>query len=257
MRWVAILLLCGFASAQTKPPVLVELFTSEGCSSCPPADQLLIRLEKDQPVAGADVIVLGEHVDYWDGQGWNDRFSSRQFTARQQAYADRFHIDGPYTPQMVVNGRVQFVGNDVPMALKTIQAAAHVRGPEPRILLRESDNTLHVVIEDAGTKHLEVMYAIAEDGLATAVKGGEHGGRELHHAAVVRVLKQVGTTRDARFEADLPLRISSGWRRENLHAVVFLQEGEAGHVLSAAEVRLGAQTSQNSANRAGLKPLPY
>lgn len=251
MRWFAIfVLLAGVASAQTKAPVLVELFTSEGCSSCPPADQFLANLETAQPVAGAAIIVLGEHVDYWNGQGWNDRFSSAQFTARQEAYARHFAIDGPYTPQMVVNGAVQVVGNDVPAAMKAIQAAARPQAAVPRISISESGNALHVTISDAGSKVRQVFYAIAEDGLSTSVKGGENGGRELHHAGVVRFLKQAGATRNGSYAADLPLKLAPEWRRENLHAVVFLQDGSAGRVLSAAEVRLPEPMAQSATSTA-------
>src|SRR5438270_12049910 len=93
---------CAPAFAET--PVLVELFTSEGCSSCPPADQLLAKLESQQPVAGVRIVALSEHVDYWDRLGWRDPFSSALFTGRQQEYSQLFHDSGPYTPEMVVDG---------------------------------------------------------------------------------------------------------------------------------------------------------
>jgi hypothetical protein len=114
----------GQAAQANRTPVLVELFTSEGCSSCPPADALLAKLDQAQPINGAEIIVLGEHVDYWDGQGWHDRFSSHQYTERQNEYCGRLHVDSSYTPQMIVDGTDQFVGNDAAHAVRAIQHAA-------------------------------------------------------------------------------------------------------------------------------------
>src|SRR5215472_8680522 len=104
--------------------VIVELFTSEGCSSCPPADQLLARMADAPNTDGALVIPLGEHVDYWDELGWRDRFSSAALTARQQVYAQRLSAEGPYTPEMVIDGRAECIGSDAAAAKRAITKAA-------------------------------------------------------------------------------------------------------------------------------------
>src|SRR5581483_10938974 len=114
--------LCAPALAAAETPILVELFTSEGCSDCPPADAFLKALDTAQPIPGAQLIVLEEHVDYWDDQGWRDPFSSHAFTVRQTDYVEHLHLkDGPYTPQMVVDGTEAFVGSDRTLLARALQ----------------------------------------------------------------------------------------------------------------------------------------
>src|SRR2546425_10437285 len=121
----------------TPTPVLVELFTSEGCSSCPPADAYLRELDR-QPLAGLEIIVLSEHVDYWNHIGWIDPYSARYYSDRQGAYAERLRLDGVYTPEMVVDGTSEFVGSDSAAAGKALAKASH----SPKIAVRLSSVSL-------------------------------------------------------------------------------------------------------------------
>ena len=214
--------------------VVIELFTSEGCSSCPPADALLIDLER-QPIPGVEVIALGEHVDYWNRLGWKDRFSASQFSERQSRYASRFHLDSVYTPQMVINGRTEFVGNNTARAAKAISDAARTHGT-PSIAIRASADSLDVKISNAPRHSLDVILAITESDLSTQVGRGENHGRLLRHTGVVRELRKLGTTSGGQFATHHQIALNPEWRRQNLRAVVFLQEPSSLEIVGAAQV---------------------
>lgn len=238
------------AGVQRKP-VLVELFTSEGCSSCPPADNLLANLEKNQPVAGAEVIALSEHVDYWNRLGWIDPFSAPEFSTRQSRYAEIFRKDGIYTPQMIVDGQIEFVGSDVFKAREAIIKAAQtgkasvqiMRAGTPGANGGTSPVRLSIRIERIPLPHrgLEALLAITESNLQSQVARGENAGRKLSHTSVVRKIRPIGVIASGTsgFSAEPQMFIERKWKRQDLQAVVFMQERETGRVLGVGVVGLG------------------
>jgi hypothetical protein len=218
-------------TAQT--PVLVELFTSEGCSSCPPADRFLEQLDKVQPLAGVQVVVLSEHVDYWNHDGWVDPFSSAEFTNRQQEYDTRLKSE-PFTPQMVVDGSRQCVGSSVMEAGAAIRAAAG----EPKLTIRivPGSHAGFVSVEvdgSAGPHRADVYAALAEDG-ESSVLAGENRGAKLHHVAIVRKLRKLGKLDKASsFRGEISIDSFAGGR-----LVAFVQEPDDGPVLGTALYRI-------------------
>jgi hypothetical protein len=219
----------GVASAQA----IVELFTSEGCSSCPPADAVLERLE----TGGA--IVLGEHVTYWDRLGWKDRFSAEAFTLRQEEYVRRFRIDSAYTPQMVVNGEAEFVGSDEGRARQEISKAA--RQPKAKLELSRDDGAVSIKVAGlpAAAKGADVILAVTETRLDSDVRGGENGGHKLRHTGVVRSMTTVGRVDGKAAEAGdysgrARYHVDPSWKRENLKVVVFLQDRASKKIWGAA-----------------------
>ena len=250
-RWAsASILLCGIAAAQDRrAPVIVELFTSEGCSSCPPAESLLARLERTQPVSGARVIALEEHVDYWNQLGWRDPFSSAQYRARQNDYALAFRVDNIYTPQMVVNGNAAFVGDDAGAAYQQIGAAA--QGAMALLDVKATRSAQDTALVDlavrisnrrnAKPRAANLYLAVTESELSTSVTRGENAGRLLRHAPVVRSFGVIGKidpqgTQDGQMVSTL--RLPPEWRRDNLRAVVFVQEPDTLRITGAASVDL-------------------
>ena len=221
-----------------RTPVIVELFTSEGCSSCPPADAELARLVRDQPISGAEVIPLSLHVDYWNGIGWKDPFSAASYSARQRDYGQAFRLDSVYTPQMVVDGKAEFVGSDGSRAADAIRRAASA--PKASVFVAVSDGAAKIRVAGA-SKGADVMLAITEDGLSSDVRAGENSGRHLAHVAVVRSLRHVGGV-DAKgaYEGSIPLTFGKDWKRARLSAVAFVQEPGAHAILGAAQSAQGS-----------------
>ncbi len=234
--------------ATTRPVVVVELFTSEGCSSCPPADKVLSDLAIVGLVDGVEVIPLALHVDYWNRLGWVDPFSSAKFTQRQEAYARSFRSDQIYTPQMVVDGIVQFIGSDKVQAMKAVRTAA--QQPKGRIALRltvpkadEQKLSVSVTVTDLPVvtpgDEAEVFMAVTEDALRSDVARGENAGQQLSHTGVVRQWQLAGkmsADRTPAFDRTGEVILREGWRRENLNVVVMVQERTSRRVLAAAIV---------------------
>jgi hypothetical protein len=228
------------SSPVARKTVVVELFTSEGCSSCPPADELLGRLRQEKLADGLEIIPLGLHVDYWNFQGWTDRFSSADYTERQQKYAARFGTEGPYTPQMVVDGDQQFVGNDGSRARQAIVQAASTPQAATVEISPAATDEIQVHVKAPEDTAGEVLLAITEDNLGSRVRSGENNGRDLHHWAVVRKLKRVGRLRQGSFGATVPLRFDHDWKREDLRVVVWVQEPDYGKITGAASIPAGS-----------------
>jgi hypothetical protein len=227
-----------------KGPVVVELFTSEGCSSCPPADALLRRLEANPSVDGAEVIVLGWHVDYWDHQGWKDRFSSAEFTQRQQNYAEAFATNQVYTPQMVVDGRAEFVGSDETKARGAILEAANAPKTAATLMTRNvGPTTIEVQAEVKGrpgaAREVRTWLVITEKNLQSEVRAGENQGVLMKHAGVVRLVKRLGLiplSKDTRQTA--VITIEKGWKPHDMRAVVILQDDRSLGIVGAASIPL-------------------
>jgi hypothetical protein len=223
-------------------PVLVELFTAEGCSSCPPADAWLLQMDKVQPLAGAQLIVLSEHVDYWDRDGWKDPNSSAQFTERQTDYAHGFRIDSPYTPQVVVNGTVNVKLSDSKQVRQTFEQAAKattlpvtitgvaVDPANPAIL------HAHVEVDGSSAGHNADIYeAVALDHVESQVLRGENGGKHLSHVAVVQQFAKIGKIEKGKtFSRVIDLKLKPGTDLKNTRLVIFVQEAGPGKVLGAA-----------------------
>jgi hypothetical protein len=245
IAYLAIFLACfaGVKSqAETRSgrmPVLLELFTSEGCSSCPPADQLLEKIDIAQPIEGADLIVLSEHVVYWNHLGWADPYSSHTFTERQEGYASRFRTEDIYTPELVVDGIRSVVGSNWPKAESAIQEALR----EPKIPVNVTAERvagkaqIHIaVVPNSSTRKAVIYLALAHNRVRSQVARGENASHDLGHVAVAYSIQKVGKLdSELKFEKEVSLPLPANSKPGDIRVIVFVQRPEAGPIIGSAQ----------------------
>jgi len=223
-------------------PVLVELFTSEGCSSCPPADVLVQKMDTFQPIAGAQLIVLSEHVTYWDHDGWKDPNSLSSLTDRQDSYETALGIKSAHTPQLIVDGIQEVQAGDAQHLADVLQKAAAT----PKVAVRIGEVTVdagnpilvrtHIETDtNFDKRNADVFLVVALDHVESQVLKGENGGRHLVHVAVVQQLTKIGKLPKGKsFAQDVQLKLNPGTDPKNIRLIAFVQEPGPGRLLGAA-----------------------
>jgi len=226
-------------SLATNQVVLVELFTSEGCSSCPPADALLRKLDRMRTESGQLIVGISEHVTYWNNLGWADPFSDQTYTDRQSAYGRRFTLDSVYTPQVVVNGQRETNGADGAAILKAVASTAH---PSPislsigSVATQSDAKTLAVTFSVVGQSKssFDIFAVVADDAARSSVSRGENSGRTLQHVSVARSFVKVASLSDARtLTVSIPNPgLIKGQPETKRHLILFAQERGLGRVVA-------------------------
>lgn len=219
--------------ADDKGFAVIELFTSEGCSSCPPADALVAKIEKES--SGKPVYILAYHVDYWNRLGWKDQFSSADFSKRQNEYGRYLKLQSVYTPQIVVNGKTEFVGSEEGTLRKAIGTSLQNSvGAKLDLAVSSVDTrpaSLKYTIEGVG-KNIVLQVAVVEKSAVSKVGAGENSGRTLAHVQIVRKLQQVALTGD---NGAASIILPDGFDTKNWEIIGFLQNKVSGNITGAAK----------------------
>lgn len=236
------------AAAAERSPVVIELFTSEGCSSCPPVDAYLSKLEAKQPMPGVEIIGLEEHVDYWNHDGWVDPFSGAEWTQRQQEYVTKLKGQTPYTPQLILDGEKVLEPRNGRDVEESLARASKEEKTEVAVVAKgsEKNDTEKFEVRVGSLRGVgdpekaDVWMAVTEQGLSSDVKAGENKGKTLEHAGVVRSLQKIGSAAkgSAPLIANPQIKLKSNWKRENLRVVVFVQDKKSLRILGAATAKL-------------------
>jgi len=214
-------------AAPSKGFAVVELFTSEGCSSCPLADETVARLLSKNI---ENVYILAYHVDYWDRLGWKDPFSKSQYSERQNQYASRFNLNSVYTPQVIVNGSSEFVGSDEEKLTHTVENNLNKETDQNiNITSKKNSNNVTVNYEINRSDEVFLNVALVQAEATTSVKRGENGGRTLHHVNIVRALKTI----DAKGKGNVILEIPNEISNLPLQIIAFTQSKKSFQILGA------------------------
>ncbi len=227
----------------TRPvPILLELFTSEGCSSCPPADKLLGVLDREQPVSGVQLIVLSEHVDYWNHDGWSDPYSSRTISERQEEYASHVGVSDIYTPQLVIDGTRQALGSNWPATKHAINDSLHdIKVPITLSARKESSRlVVHLEVNPAGVSSQagEVYLVLAADHGHSHVLRGENAGRDIDHVAIADSFHKIGKVgAGASFSKDVPAKVDDTLRSGPVRIIAFLQDTATKRIIGVAQTK--------------------
>jgi hypothetical protein len=233
-------LLKTVAKSENKGFAVVELFTSEGCSSCPPADQLIAKIQKED--ADKPVYILAFHVDYWNSLGWKDGFSSADYSKRQRDYASYLHLESVYTPQAVVNGKTEFVGSEEGTLRGAIQKSLS-KTPEAKLTISAPapiGNKLPIAYTTEGAnKTTSLLIAMVEKNAQTKVERGENGGRTLSHVQIVRKLQKVNLNTAS---GSTVIALPPDFDARSWEVIGILQDTSTGEITAAAKMEPGVNS---------------
>lgn len=223
-----------------EPVAVVELFTSEGCSSCPPADDMLRRIQLTH-VSGHLILGISEHVTYWNQLGWKDPYSDETFTERQESYANRLSSEGPYTPQMVVNGHTEFVGGNGAALQRALTRDAMQAQGELQILSHAQDRNhlnFHFAFKPPQDRAFDIIAVVTDDADRSSVARGENAGRTLQHVSVARSLTKVASARGVADQAAQITLPENGPSAAPRHLILLAQQPNQGRIVAAVAIPL-------------------
>lgn len=223
---------------------LIELFTSEGCSSCPPADEVLAKIQKE--IVNQPIFVIAYHVDYWNRLGWKDKFSRPEFSKRQMDYGNLLNAQ-IYTPQVIINGKEEYVGSDEQAIRKALSRAVNTASSTTlKLDAQQNDGQIALNYQATGTfPTYQLLVALVQKSAVSKVSNGENSGRTLYHAQIVSQLQTVAIA--AKGKGAVSIKLPADFNPQNWELIGFIQDTTTGEIFAADKVKL-------TNNTATLKP---